>query len=135
MRKLVLALALLACSPAWAQQAFLGPVPTVQATIALPTSTQSRTKLIAGVAGKFTYITNWHLIPVSGAVVTWTYGTGTNCGTGTTTLDGPDTYGTTLNPDNYGVGEGAILVAPEGVDICLTVTTAAISGSVGYGQF
>lgn len=135
MKWLVLLPALAYCPPALAQQAFLGPVPTVQATLALPTSTQSRTKFISGVASKYTYITNWHIIPTSGAVVTWSYGTGTNCGTGTTTLDGPDTYGTTIVPDNYGVGEGAILVAPEGVDICLTISTAAIAGSVGYGQY
>lgn len=136
MRKLGLALILfLGLAPAQAQQAFMGPVPVTQASIALPTTTQARTVLITHIAGKFTYITSWHIVPASGAVVTWSYGTGTNCGTNTVVLDGPDAYGTTLQSDNYGVGEGALLVVPQGSDVCLTIGTAAISGSVTYGQF
>ena len=137
MRRLTLSLALLLsfAAQALAQQGPMGPIPTTQATAALPTSTQARTKLIAGIAGKSTYITSWHIVPASGAVVTWSSGTGTNCGTGPTILDGPDTYGTTPQPDGYGVGAGAILVAPQGADVCLTVGTAVIAGSVGYGQF
>lgn len=136
MRKLALALILLlGAVSAQAQQAFLGPVPVAQASLALPTTTQARTVLITHVAGKFTYITSWHIIPASGAVVTWSYGTGTNCGTNPVILDGPVTYGTVLQPDNYGSAKGALLIAPQGTDICLTVSTAAIAGSVTYGQF
>lgn len=136
MRKLVLVLILfLVTVSAKAQQAFMGPVPVAQTSLALPTVTQVRTVLIPHVAGKFTYITSWRIIPASGAVVTWTHGTGTNCGTNPIVLDDPDTYGTVLQPDNYGSAKGALLIAPQGADICLTVSTAAIAGSVTYGQF
>ncbi len=129
-----LALALWA-SPAAAQPFTPNAVPATTATLALPTSTQVRTKLIPGIAGKYTYITAWHIVAASGAVVTWSFGTGTNCATGNTILDGPDTYGTTIVPDTYGTGAGALLVAPQGVDVCLTITTGAIAGSVAFGQF
>lgn len=80
-------------------------------------------------------MTGFHIVPKSGAVLTWSAGTGTNCGTNAVVLDGPNTYGTVLQPDNYGTGAGAVMVAPQGNDLCLTVGTAAIAGSVAYGQF
>jgi hypothetical protein len=91
--------------------------------------------MIGGIAGKYTAVTGFHIVPKSGAIVTWSAGTGTNCGTNTLVLDGPVTYGTNLQPDNYGVGEGAVMLAPQGFDVCLTITTAAVGGSVAFGQF
>ena len=49
----------------------------------LPTATQAITKLIAGSLSKSTMITVIHLVPVSGAIVTWSAGTGTNCASNT----------------------------------------------------
>jgi hypothetical protein len=137
MRKLRIALATavaLIAAPAAAQ--FMGPVPVTTASIALPTSTQARTTLITGVAGLRTYVVGFHIVPASGAVVTWSAGTtGTNCSSGTVVLDGPVTYGTSGVPDNRGVGAGAVLVAGLGLDVCITISTAAIAGSASYGQF
>jgi hypothetical protein len=134
MKRLALAFALsLLAGPALAQ--FVALVPATSTTAALPTSTQAITKLISGVSGKYTAITGWHIVPASGAVVTWSAGTGTNCGTNTLVLDGPVTYGTTIVADDHGTGAGAVLVAPIGADVCLTVGTGAIAGSVAYGQF
>ena len=132
-RWLVLALAL--SSPAAAQPFTGGPIPSATATAALPTSTQSRTTLIKGVAGQYIYVIGWHIIPASGAVVTWSTGTGTNCGTSNVILDGPNTYGTTIAPDNWGGNVGAVMIVPKGQDLCLTIATAAISGSIVTGQF
>lgn len=135
MRKLAAALSIYAWLASAALAQYMGPVPVTTATIALPTATQARTKLIAGISGKSTYITGFHISPVATAVITWSAGTGTNCGTNTTVLDGPDTYPSGTLADSYGVGQGAVLVAPQGYDVCLTITTAAIAGSVAYGQF
>ena len=135
MKRIAIAVAL-ALLPAAAGAQFSGLVPVTTATVPLPTSTQARTTLISGVAGQRIYVVGLHLVPASGAVVTWSAGTaGTTCGSGTVVLDGPVTYGTSGVPDHYGVGEGALLVAGPGLDVCLTVSTAAVGGSLAYAQF
>ncbi len=121
--------------PAYAQPFTPGVAPITTGTLALPTATQARTTLIAGIANKYIYLTAQHMIPGSGAVITWSTGTGTNCGTGNKVLDGPNTYGTASTPDNMGSGSGTFMVVPIGQDLCLTITTATISGSVAFGQF
>jgi hypothetical protein len=137
MKRLRLAIALaIALIPAAAGAQFTGPVPVTQATIALPTSTQARTTLITGVAGQRIYVVGFHLVPGTSSVVTWSAGTtGTNCASGTVVLEGPDTYPATAAPDRYGVGEGAVLIAGPGLDVCLTVSGAGVGGSVAYAQF
>jgi hypothetical protein len=82
-------------APAWAQ----------------PTTTQSRTTLIAGVAGMSIYITALHLVGGASSVVTWSDGT------------------TVTSP---GSGLGAVMVVPTGLDLCLAVGTAAATGWLAY---
>jgi hypothetical protein len=134
MTKWPLLLALLV-GPAAAQPFTPSTAPTTSATLALPTSTQVRTTFVSGITGKYIYITGWHIIPVSGTVLTWSAGTGTNCGTGTLILDGPDTYAGNGLIDNLGSGVGALLVVPSGNDLCLTVATQKLSGAVAWGQY
>lgn len=100
----------------------------------LPTATQAITKLIAGSLSKSTMITVIHLVPVSGAIVTWSAGTGTNCASNTVVLDGPVSYGSGV-ADDRGSGFGALMVAPLSADLCLTVASQGVGGSVGYGQY
>lgn len=125
----------LAIGPAASQPFTTNAAPATTAVLALPTSTQARTVIVTHLGSTYIYVTAWHIVPASGAVVTWSYGTGTNCGTGTKIIDGPDTYGTTIVPDNYGNGTGAQLIIPQNNDLCLTITTGAIAGSLAYGQF
>ncbi len=126
-----LALALMLAVPAWAQPVL---IPATTATVSLPTSTQATTKLLSGALSKSTIITALHIIPASGAIVTWSAGSGTNCGTNNVVLDGPVTYGSGV-ADNRGSGLGAVMIAPLSADVCLAVASAGVAGSVGYGQF
>lgn len=133
MRMLALALFLLSLglAPAQAQQVV---VPATTASIPVAGTVAARTKIISGIAGKSIYITSMALVPVATAAVTISVGTGTNCGTNTATLTGVLTFsaGQTLS---LGVGNGAVLVAPVGADVCITVGTAAAPGSISYSQF
>jgi hypothetical protein len=102
------------------------PQPIRDASIPLPSATQARTKFIGGVAGKSTCITAVHLVPGIGSQVDWTAGTGTNCGSNRTALNSIETYLGDSGAESWGTGQGALMVAPEAYDICLTVA---------YGQF
>lgn len=119
-------------SAALAQQSVYVPATTNQISVAGTVATS--TKIITGISGKQIYVTALLLIPVATSVVTLTYGTGTNCGTGTTSLTGAMIFaaGQTIN---HGVGNGAILVLPQGVDLCITIATAAAPGSLAYSIF
>jgi hypothetical protein len=109
-RLLALVFALALEAPAWAQPA--QPIPSTTTSIALPTTTQSRTTLVAGVAGMSIYITaSLHLVGGASSVVTWS--------DGTTVI-------------SLGPGLDAVMVVPTGLDPCLTVGTAAASGWLAY---
>lgn len=129
---LALALALLASWGAQAQQSVI--VPSTTTTIAVAGTVAVRTKIITGVSGKSIYITAVALVPVATSAVTLSYGTGTNCGTGTGTLTGVMTFaeGQVLN---LGSGFGAVIVVPQGNDVCITIATAAAPGTLSYAQF
>jgi hypothetical protein len=67
--------------------------------------------------------------------ITLEYGTGSNCGTGTTALTGA--YPLTAQQGiAKGNGLGPVLIAPSGNALC-ALTSAAIqmSGSLAYTQF
>lgn len=119
-------------SAALAQQAVVVPATTAQISIAGTVATS--TKIITGQTGKQIYVTGLMLVPVATSVVTFTYGTGTNCGTGTTSLTGAMTFaaGQTVA---HGAGNGAVFVLPQGVDLCITIATAAAPGSLAYSIF
>jgi hypothetical protein len=76
-------LALFALVPATALAQPLGPIPATTNSLPLPSTTQTQTRFVAGVLGKSIYVTALIIVPVGGAVVAWTAGTGSNCGTGT----------------------------------------------------
>jgi hypothetical protein len=134
MRKLALfvTLALLASAGAQAQQSVV--VPATTDTIAIAGTVAARTKIITGVVGKSIYVTALALVPASTSSVTFSYGTGTNCGTGTVNLTGIMTFnpGQTIN---YGSGYGTVLRVPDGNDLCITVGTTAAPGTLSYVIF
>lgn len=121
-----------AAGAALAQQSVFVPATTNQISIAGTVATSTR--IVTGIAGKSIYVTGVALIPVATSVVTFTYGTGTNCGTGTTSITGAMTFaaGQTLT---YGIGNGAVFVLPQGNDLCITIATAAAPGSLAYSIF
>lgn len=134
MKKLGLALValLLGLTPAQPQQSVF--VPATTNSISITGTVAAATRIITGQAGKSIYITGINLIPVATSVVTFTYGTGTNCGTGTANLTGAMTFaaGQTLTT---GSGNGTFLVVPAGNDVCITIATAAAPGSLSYAIF
>ncbi len=133
MRKLIAALVILfgLASAASAQTAYNSPTTQSQVTFS---AVQPITKMISGIAGKRIYLTNITIHPAATAVVTITYGTGTNCGTGTTNFYGPATF--QAGESVYdGDGNGALFVVPPGNDVCVTIATATAPGWIAYAQF
>jgi hypothetical protein len=132
MKHLLFALALGLSSPALAQQSVFVPATTAQ--IPITGTVAAAARIVTGVAGKQIYVTSVMLIPVATSVVTFTYGTGTNCGTGTTAVAGVLTFaaGQTLI---LGEGYGAVWVLPPGTDLCITIATAVAPGSLSYAIF
>lgn len=89
------------------------------------------TRIIQGGAGKQIIVTSLSLIPVATSVVTFTTGTGTNCGTGTANLTGAMTF-SAGQEINRGSGVGPVMIVPIGNDLCITIATAAAPGSLVY---
>lgn len=132
MKRHILALLFSLCAfGAYAQNAF-PPVGTMFSVIFA--GTQSITKAISNVSGKRIYITNITVHPASTAVLTLSYGTGTNCGTGTQAFYGPATFQGGENIYD-GSGAGAIYVVPAGQDVCITIATATAPGWISFAQF
>lgn len=129
--RLALCFILLGLAPAQAQQI----IPSTTNTIAVAGTVAASTRIVTNPGGgKFIYVTVVSLIPVATSVVTFTSGTGTNCGTGTASLTGAMTFsaGQVLN---LGDGYGVVLALPVNADLCITIATAAAPGSLGYALF
>lgn len=108
--------------------------PATQAQIAIVGTVAASTRIITGIASKRIYVTALLMIPVATGVVTFTTGTGTNCGTSTASITGAMTF-SAGQIINHGDGTGAIFVLPAGFDLCVTIATAAAPGSLAYAQF
>jgi hypothetical protein len=135
MRKALAALAILVASvsAALAQQSVFVPATTNQ--IAIAGTVAASTRIVTGIAGKRIYVTAVALVPtVAAAVVTFTTGTGTNCGTSTASVTGAMTFATTT-PFILGVGNGAVFVLPAGFDLCITIAAQAAPGALAYAIF
>ena len=98
-------------------------------------STATTTQIVALVSGKAVYVTSFDVVAGGTGNITFEYGTGSNCGTGTTVLTGA--YNLTAQAGiAKGSGIGAILVVPAGNALCvLTNAAVQMSGSVSYQQF
>ncbi|HEX4919316.1 MAG TPA: hypothetical protein VFV92_01075 [Candidatus Bathyarchaeia archaeon] len=133
MKKLLLAslLALALAVPAASQPVL---IPATTAQVPITGTIAAATRIVTGVAGKQIYVTAVMQIPVATSVVTYTTGTGSNCGTSTANVTGAMTFaaGQTLT---LGDGYGAVWVLPAGFDLCVTIATAVAPGSLAYGIF
>jgi hypothetical protein len=119
-------------SAALAQSSVFVPATTNQ--IAIAGTVAASTRIVTGIAGKRIYVTALLLTPVATGVVTFTTGTGTNCGTSTASVTGAMTFAAGQEV-NWGTGNGALLVLPAGFDLCITIATAAAPGSLAYAIF
>lgn len=112
-------------------------VPAIQASTskAISIAAATTTEIIPLATGANIYVTAFDLVGGGAGNVTLVYGTGTNCGTGTTALTGayPLAAQTVLTKGN---GLGPLFVIPPGNALCVTTSaTAQVSGSVSYVQF
>lgn len=146
MKRLLLILAALLYSiPAYAQ----GPmklcfttngnncVPGVQsaASAAISVAAATTTQIVALADGKRLYVTSFDMMSAGTLNATLVYGTGTNCGTGTTSLTGA--YPLIAQAGiSKGNGTGSVLIIPASNALCITTSgTSQLSGSVSYVQF
>lgn len=134
MKRIALALLL---SLAMAASAVAQSFPTPQTNAQIPivgTATGTPVKIVSGQTGRQIIVTAVSLIPAATSVVQFTYGTGTNCGTGTQNVTGAMTFSGNQEL-NLGDGSGGVWVLPQATDLCITITTAAAPGSLAYAMF
>jgi hypothetical protein len=98
-------------------------------------STATTTQLVAASGSTNIYVTGWDVISSGADNFQLEYGTGTNCGTGTTALTGLYNLAAQAGVARGG-NLGVVYKLPAGAALC-AVTTAAtqMSGSVSYTQF
>jgi hypothetical protein len=105
------------------------------ASVPIGISTATTTQLVALASGQVIHVTSWDVVAGGTGTFRLVYGTGTNCGTGTTNLTGA--YPFIANAGiAKGTGLGPVLTVPAGNALC-AVTTAAVTmdGSLSYTQF
>lgn len=102
---------------------------------AISVSTATTTQLVALSAGKKIYVTSYDVVAGGTGNITFEYGTGSSCGTGTTALTGA--YNLVANSGiSKGGGLGPVLVIPASNALCvLTSAAVQMSGSAAYTQF
>lgn len=112
-------------------------VAQIQASASVPISiaTNTITQIVALSGSTKIYVTSFDFLSAGTANFKFVYGTGTDCGTGTTDLTG--LYNLTAQSGvAKGSGQGPILVVPAGKALCVSDNAAVqISGSVSYTQF
>ena len=134
---LLVALALAAlCGPASPQGTIVGPGGLILcpqlATLAVGPSTI--TQIVAAVTGKAISICGWH-ITNTGATGTFSlsYGTGANCGTGTTAVVPPQNVTSTAPATDH--IDYAFFTTPVSQALCITPSVATIAAVVYFNQF
>lgn len=109
----------------------------IQADVSVPIniSTATDTQLIALSGSKKIYVSAWDVIAAGTGNIQLEYGTGSNCGTGTTALTG--NYNLTAQAGiSKGNGLGVILVVPAGNALCVKTSAAVgMAGSLSATQF
>lgn len=98
-------------------------------------STNTITQIVALSSGKKIYVTNFNLHSAGTTTSKFVYGTGSNCGTGTTDLT--DLYDFTASDGIVsGGGLGPVLVVPASNALCVSNSAAVhVGGSLAYTQF
>lgn len=113
----------------------LGATPLNNSSVAINVSTATTTQLVALSGSLVIYVTSFDVIAGGTGNITFVYGTGSSCGTGTTSLTGA--YPLTAQAGiAKGSGIGTVLKVPAGNALCvLTSASVQMSGSVSYQQF
>jgi hypothetical protein len=135
MKKLLIA-ATAACALALSAPAFAGstaaPMQGDQ-SVGVGMSSATTTAFISGVSNQRIYVTGGMLWANGTGNLTFKYGTGTDCGTGTTSINSQVISMTAQTAFLVGTGLGPALVVPAGKDLCITwSTTATMAGWLTY---
>lgn len=112
-------------------------VAMIQASASVPIdmSTATTTQLVALSGSTKIYVTSWDATAGGTTTFKLVYGTGTNCGTGTTNLTAAYDWVAQAGIAK-GSGLGPVLVVPAGNALCATNSAAQhVAGSVSYTQF
>ncbi len=111
--------------------------PGVQSSqsVAINIASATTTQLVALSTSKSIFVTHWDVIAGGTGNFTLVYGSGTACGTGTTSLTGA--YPLIAQAGiSAGTGTGPIILVPKGKALCVTTSTSVqFSGSLSYVQF
>ena len=104
-------------------------------SVAINVSTATTTQLVAISGSLAIYVDSYDVIAGGAGNITFEYGTGSNCGTGTTALTGA--YPLIAQAGiSKGSGSGTVLKVPAGNALCvLTSAAVQMSGSVSFQQF
>lgn len=144
MRRLLLALAFLVLMPgAQAQGPIVGPGQTILCSNPLRggvpsggfvgTAALAQIQGMGGIAGQSIYICGWHITnSAASGTFAFSYGTGTNCGTGTTVLIPPVNVSSSAPATDH--IDYAFIQIPAGNSLCQN-STATVSGAVWFNQF
>lgn len=105
------------------------------ATVAVNISTATTTQIVALSGSTQIYVTGIAIVAGGTGNVTIVYGTGSACGTGTTSISGAMPL-VANSGFALGSGLGPVIVLPAGQALCITTSAAVqMSGFVTYTQF
>lgn len=110
-------------------------VPMTAATASVNIAAATTTQIAAAIPGQSIRVTAFYLVSAGANTMTFEYGTGTNCGTGTTVIGGAQTLATGSGAA-MGTGVGTIIMVPAGQALCIVTGAAAqLSGFMSYAQY
>lgn len=124
----LVALCWLALAPAKAQE--------FQCTLSAPVSVTAgaTTEIAALAAGKAIRVCSFVITQATAGTAKFVYGTGTNCGTGTTDLTAAMAIATN-GSIAANVGNGSLFRSPPGNALCLSAVTGNVTGFINYALF
>lgn len=103
-------------------------------TAVVSVTAAATTQIVALAASQQIRICSIAVSMTAAGTVTFTSGTGTNCGSGTTPLSGAMTLATGA-PLTISSGNGSVLRTAAGNAFCITAATGNVTGFVTYAQY
>ena len=134
--RLALALAFLSLTFApLAARAQVSPMVGASVTYGINVATATTTEIVPLTANKVIYVSFVHVESAGTGNVTFVYGSGTNCGSGTTSIGGAISLTAQTGFVGSG-GLGPVIAVPVGKALCLTTSAAVqISGWLTAAPF
>jgi len=99
---------------------------------AINESTAATNEIVALTASNLIYVCSYKWVTTAANSLSWSYGTGTDCATGTTAIEGPQPYAANGGVTESG-GGAPLFVVPSGQALCLVSSAAtAHGGRISY---